>query len=344
MAETDTLFAPAWWPSSLRCTLQGAVAILTLCRPEKRNALNGEMIEAVRRFFLDPPSHVRAAVLRGEGGHFSAGLDLSDIRHQGATDTVFYCRQWHRAFAAIEGGDVPLVAVLHGAVIGGGLELAAAAHIRVAEAGAFYALPEGQRGIFVGGGGSVRIPRLIGVARMTDMMLTGRTYGASDGAAIGLSQYLCAPGEGLALGIDLANRIAGNTPDDQLRRHAGVAADRRSQPRDGPAHREPDGIGRRIGRGGPATSGGLPGETGRQGPPRGVAPRSHAGDIGGAPPRVASRTKLGGKPCQRTGTTGRTSLRWRSDAGDAGRRDRHRADRRELGEPVPGTGPGRHGI
>ena len=61
-------------------------------------------------------------------------------------------------------------------MIGGGLELAAAAHVRVSEPSAYYALPEGQRGIFVGGGGSVRLPRLIGVARMADMMLTGRVY------------------------------------------------------------------------------------------------------------------------------------------------------------------------
>ena len=66
-------------------------------------------------------------------------------------------------------------------MIGGGLELAAAAHIRVAEPSAYYALPEGQRGIFVGGGGSVRLPRLIGVARMADMMLTGRVYRAEEG-------------------------------------------------------------------------------------------------------------------------------------------------------------------
>ena len=70
---------------------------------------------------------------------------------------------------------MPVVAVLHGAVVGGGLELAAAAHIRVAERSAFYALPEGSRGIFVGGGGSVRLPPLIGAARMMDMMLTGRS-------------------------------------------------------------------------------------------------------------------------------------------------------------------------
>ncbi len=65
---------------------------------------------------------------------------------------------------------------------------ASAAHRRVAEPSAFYALPEGQHGLFVGGGGSVRLPRLIGASRMVDMMLTGRTYGAADGLAIGLSQ------------------------------------------------------------------------------------------------------------------------------------------------------------
>jgi enoyl-CoA hydratase/carnithine racemase len=105
-----------------------------------------------------------------------------------------------------------VVAVLHGAVVGGGLELAASAHIRVAERGTFYALPEGSRGIFVGGGASVRIPRLIGVSRMMDMMLTGRTYGAEDGATLGFSHYLVEPAEGLAKGLELAKRVAANAP------------------------------------------------------------------------------------------------------------------------------------
>ena len=90
---------------------------------------------------------------------------------------------WHRCLEPIEQGDVPVIAVLQGAVVGGGLELAAACHIRIAEQSTFYALPEGQRGLFVGGGASVRVSRLIGVARMMDMMLTGRTYGAEEGSA-----------------------------------------------------------------------------------------------------------------------------------------------------------------
>jgi enoyl-CoA hydratase/carnithine racemase len=107
---------------------------------------------------------------------------------------------------------VPVVAVLQGAVVGGGLELACAAHIRVAEPSAFYALPEGQRGIFVGGGGSVRVPRTIGVARMTDMMLTGRVYSAEEGQQFGISHYLVGAGEGLNKGLELARSIAANAP------------------------------------------------------------------------------------------------------------------------------------
>jgi len=102
--------------------------------------------------------------------------------------------------------------VLHGAVVGGGLELACSCHVRVAESSTYYALPEGQRGLFVGGGGSARIPRLIGVARMTDMMLTGRVYDAKEGLAIGVSQYVVENGKGLEKAFWLAERIAANAP------------------------------------------------------------------------------------------------------------------------------------
>jgi (methylthio)acryloyl-CoA hydratase len=101
-----------------------------------------------------------------------------------------------------------VIAALHGAVIGGGLELAAAAHIRVADATAYYALPEGQRGIFVGGGGSIRISRIIGAHRMMDLMLTGRIYTADEGQQFGLSQYLVATGAAEARALELARKVA----------------------------------------------------------------------------------------------------------------------------------------
>ena len=82
----------------------------------------------------------------------------------------------------------------------------------MAEPSTFYALPEGQHGLFVGGGGSVRVPRLIGAHRMADMMLTGRVLDAQEGHALGLSHYLSGPGEGLPRALELAQKIAANSP------------------------------------------------------------------------------------------------------------------------------------
>ncbi len=137
---------------------------------------------------------------------------MSELVERDIGSAVLHSRMWHAAFDAIQFGRVPVVAVLHGAVVGGGLELATACHLRVAEDSAYYGLPEGQRGIFVGGGGSARITRLMGVARMTDLMLTGRVYDADEGQQVGLAQYRVRDGEGLAKGIALATRIAGNAP------------------------------------------------------------------------------------------------------------------------------------
>jgi len=199
-------------PASLRAERKGDIAILRLARPEKRNALDDATVLGIEAFFSALPDGIKAAVIHGAGEHFSAGLDLSELSERDTAQGVEHSQMWHRAFQHIEFGKVPVVAVLHGAVVGGGLELAAAAHIRVAERSSYYALPEGSRGIYVGGGASVRLPKLIGTARVMDMMLTGRTYGADEGQSIGLSHYLVDNGTGLAKGIELAERIASNAP------------------------------------------------------------------------------------------------------------------------------------
>jgi enoyl-CoA hydratase/carnithine racemase len=196
----------------LRLERRGEVLVVGLDRQAKRNAINDATIEALDEVFSEIPDDVRAVVIHGVGANFSAGLDLSEISERDVTEGVFHSRNWHRCFEKIEFGRVPVVAVLKGAVIGGGLELACAAHVRVAEENAFYALPEGQRGIFVGGGGSVRLPKLIGVARMADMMLTGRTYSAAEGVPLGFSQYLVGDGEGFGRGLELATAMCRNAP------------------------------------------------------------------------------------------------------------------------------------
>jgi enoyl-CoA hydratase/carnithine racemase len=199
-------------PSSLLATRYGAVAALTLNRPAKRNALDDETLLGIERFFAHLPDDVACVVLGAEGAHFSAGLDLSEMGEHDTMSGLRHSRMWHRVLDLVEFGPVPVVCALRGAVVGGGLELAAATHVRVAERSTFYALPEGMRGIFVGGGASVRVPRLIGVARMADLMLTGRRYDADEGLAIGLSQYVVEDGTGFDRALDIATRIAGNAP------------------------------------------------------------------------------------------------------------------------------------
>ncbi|MEU7791521.1 MULTISPECIES: crotonase/enoyl-CoA hydratase family protein [unclassified Amycolatopsis] len=197
-------------PPSLRVDRHDEVAVLRLCRPEKRNALDDATVLGLEAFFGAPPSGVKAVVLDAAGDHFSAGLDLAELTERDAFEGLEHSMMWHRAFERLERGRVPVVAVLKGAVVGGGLELAAAAHIRVAEPSAFYALPEGQRGLFVGGGASVRVPRLIGAHRMADMMLTGRVLDADEGHAAGLSHYRAE--NGFEHAMDLARKIAANSP------------------------------------------------------------------------------------------------------------------------------------
>lgn len=199
-------------PSSLTVERHGQVAVVTLNRAAKRNALNDLIIREIAAFFDAQPEWASVVVLAASGEHFSAGLDLTALDHRDAVGGLHHSRMWHDAFRRIESSAVPVIAVLKGAVVGGGLELAVAAHLRVAEDSTFFALPEGQRGLFVGGGASVRVSRLIGTHRMTDMLLTGRVLDADEGVSAGLAHYRVGSGEGLDKALELADRIAENSP------------------------------------------------------------------------------------------------------------------------------------
>ena len=225
----------------LKIEKSGAVLTVGLNRPAKRNALNDGIILAIQDCFSNLPEDIGAVVIHGIGDHFSSGLDLSELTEHDATEGLRHSQMWHRVFDRIQYSRVPVIAALKGAVIGGGLELACAAHIRVAEPSAYFALPEGQRGIFVGGGGSVRLPRLIGVARMTDMMLTGRVYSATEGAAYGFSQYLTEAGGALPKAHGTGRTRRGQRAADQFCGAAGAADDRGSQSAGRPADGIADG-------------------------------------------------------------------------------------------------------
>lgn len=207
---TDQIIFDIDLPNSLRVSIEDDIMSVLIARPEKRNSINDATLLGLERLFINLPTSIRCVIIHGEGGNFSAGLDLSEVPALDYSSVLAKSTAWHRVLNLIEKGSVPVIAKLHGPTIGGGLELACAAHIRIAEASTYYALPEGQRGIFVGGGGSVRITRLIGLAHMTDMMLTGRTYDAEGGRQLGLSQYVCQDGEGLDLAKQLALKISRN--------------------------------------------------------------------------------------------------------------------------------------
>jgi len=191
---------------------KGGVFHLTLNRPEKRNALNDATIAALDAFFSAVPQAARVVVVSGAGGHFSSGLDLSEQVHRQPLEVMAHSRHWHAVMDRIQHCRVPVVAAMTGAVMGGGLEFAAACHVRVAEETVKFRMPEGLRGIFVGGGGSVRIAKIIGGDRLTEMMLTGRTYSGLEGERLGLAHYAVPQGEALPRAFELAGRIAENSP------------------------------------------------------------------------------------------------------------------------------------
>lgn len=201
MSETDPL---------LLIERQGPIAIVTLNRPTKRNALSEALWGRLKETFESFQPDVRCVVLTGAGKHFCAGLDLAEHRHRAPFESIAMSRFAHATLDAIQFGGRPVVTAMQGAVIGGGLEIATATHVRVADPTTFYQLPEGRRGFYVGGGASVRVARIIGAGRMVEMMLTGRTLDAAAGERLGLSHYLVEPGKTFEKAIELAGNIAKN--------------------------------------------------------------------------------------------------------------------------------------
>ena len=196
----------------LKISVEGNIATLTMNRPDKRNAMCEALLGDLDTFFSNPPKEVRVVIITGTAGHYCSGLDLSEHVHRSAEENLYHSRAWHGVMEKIQFGGLAVVSAMFGAVIGGGLEIAAATHVRIAEPSTIFQLPEGRRGIFVGGGATARVGRLIGADRMTEMMLTGRKYNADEGLALGLTHYAVGEGEALELAQQLAGKISRNAP------------------------------------------------------------------------------------------------------------------------------------
>lgn len=203
----------------LRLERHGHIAVVTLNRPEARNALSGEMIvrmaDAWAEIHEDP--EVRVAVVTGAGGHFCAGADLKAMAAGHPDD------EWTPRFAAdpdlhwkgllrhfVPGK--PLVAAVEGYAIAGGTEILQAMDVRVAGESATFGVAEVRRGLFPLGGSTVRLRRQIPYTVAAELLLTGRTMGAAEAKAVGLVGHVVPDGEALPTAMDLAEQIAANAP------------------------------------------------------------------------------------------------------------------------------------
>jgi enoyl-CoA hydratase/carnithine racemase len=195
--------------------LEGEIALVGLNRPDKRNCFNPAVMKQLRGAIERAGEQAKCGIIFGHGDNFCAGLDLrwaAENWKSGRSQRLPFAFNRNTYFEAMARGNIPFIAALHGATLGGGLETAAAAHIRVADETTYFGLPEGTRGIFVGGGGSIRVARLIGYARMQDMMLTGRVLSAEQAERYGIVQYVVANGQHLAKAKELALKICRNAP------------------------------------------------------------------------------------------------------------------------------------
>lgn len=189
---------------------QGAVAVITIERPERRNAVDAACAIALRiaweEFAADEAALV--AVLTGSGGHFSAGADLKafDLSDHpagflGFTRTV---------------SPKPTIAAVEGYCVAGGLEMALWCDLRVAGVSAVFGCFERRFGVPLVDGGTQRLPRIVGLGRALEMMLTGRSVDASEAYAIGLVNRVVSDGEALVAAVALAAEI-GAFPQTTLR-------------------------------------------------------------------------------------------------------------------------------
>jgi enoyl-CoA hydratase len=193
---------------------RGAVALVTLNRPDKRNALNGQLrcalLGVLDELGRDPD--VRAIVLTGAGEKaFVAGADISEFEGRSAVDQ-YRVMKAPTVFDAVERNARPVIAAINGFCLGGGMELALACDIRIASSTAKFGQPEVNLGIIPGGGGTQRLPRVVGLGAAMRMILTGDMIDATEALRLGLVEEVTAPEELLPRAMAIADMIASRSP------------------------------------------------------------------------------------------------------------------------------------
>lgn len=166
-----------------------AIAILQLNRPQKKNSLNSELrheMEAALEEIGGDSSH-RSVIITGGEEIFCAGADISEIQETTSAESAYkHAREFQLLFDRIESLPQPVIAAVSGYALGGGCELALACDFRIASEGAKFGLPEIKIGAFPGGGGTQRLPRLVGAAKAKEIIFTGDPISAEEAFSLGL--------------------------------------------------------------------------------------------------------------------------------------------------------------
>ena len=206
--------------AAVRTERDGAVGWIVLNRPDQINAINDDIRRGVPAALadLERDAAVRAIVIRGEGPRgFCAGADIKERRAAETSVQVRRRMQGARWIEAIDRTEKPVIAAIHGYCMGGGMELALACDIRFLAPGAVLALPETGLGLIPGGGGTQRLPRIVGPGRALDWLLTGERINPEQALASGLATRVAASDQSLIDEVTaLARRIAARPPTATL--------------------------------------------------------------------------------------------------------------------------------
>lgn len=200
---------------NLRCDRQDSIALLTLTRPSKLNALNRETLSELAHTLDDirDDPEVRVVIITGEGEKaFCAGADIEEFIGLSPVDSVGLSRQFHGVMDRIEGLGKPVIAAVNGLALGGGCELALSCSFRIASTNAKFGLPELALGVIPGAGGTQRLPRLIGKGRALEMILTGAMIDAEEAYRVGLANRVVPPEALVETCRGLAKKICQKAP------------------------------------------------------------------------------------------------------------------------------------
>lgn len=214
MASDDASGMPDPGPEALVEieALDDGIYVLTLNRPAQRNALSSALADALTQAVHTAGEVARCVVIAGQGPAFCAGADLKERATLTEAESRAHNRRLFAACEAVARCPVPVVCAIHGAALGGGLELALAADIRIADATAKLGLPEVGLGILPGAGGTQRLGRIVGSAWARALLLTGRILGAEEAFPIHLVHEVVPPGEDRERAIAWAQEIARKAP------------------------------------------------------------------------------------------------------------------------------------